>query len=480
MSNSRDLTAQAHAVLQAALEESESKFLELVALLKDEQPPRSALMRDVDFFRATSAHLRALLATQSAHTAQIEMSFESAADAESQADPDDGPEAESFAELNASRRHYEERILSLRSEVDSHAATIEALEHQLIQTHRSRDRQLALLREREIKLAELSAALETSKLSESGRDAKALEHELAQEMEHAANLNQLANERAEEITRITEKFEEAQERYEEAKWQLGKAKRFEKILKRRKTLIANLISTIRAKQKSNMALKAGIDGLRNYKGRADDKQQELLRRIDGLEDALSDAREKITAQKNDKRATDEAAELAPKVASLETQIEEQVALIAKLETQLEEARAAARDQAQRETEIERLAETLETKNTFIGTLQKEFDEHQKNATKLRKARLEISQLNDAAKVDQKHIDALTRKNDELRQAKIIAESNAALSVNEHNETIRRLSATIKEYEKTIATLSEAVEHWKRKHDFLAAESPFGYEPVSRS
>ena len=62
----------------------------------------------------------------------------------------------------------------------------------------------------------------------------------------------------------------------------------------------------------------------------------------------------------------------------------------------------------------------------------------------------------------------------------MAESNAALSVNEHTETIRRLSATIKEYEKTIATLSEAVEHWKRKHDFLAAESPFGYEPVSRS
>ena len=45
---------------------------------------------------------------------------------------------------------------------------------------------------------------------------------------------------------------------------------------------ANLIATIRAKQRANTALKAGLDGLRNYKATATQKQQQLLQKIETL------------------------------------------------------------------------------------------------------------------------------------------------------------------------------------------------------
>ena len=38
-----------------------------------------------------------------------------------------------------------------------------------------------------------------------------------------------------------------------------------------------------------------------------------------------------------------------------------------------------------------------------------------------------------------------------------------------------LANTIKEYKTTITTLNDAVDKWKRKYEFLAADAPYGYD-----
>ena len=38
-----------------------------------------------------------------------------------------------------------------------------------------------------------------------------------------------------------------------------------------------------------------------------------------------------------------------------------------------------------------------------------------------------------------------------------------------------MANTIKEYKTTITTLNDAVDKWKRKYEFLAADAPYGYD-----
>ena len=110
-----------------------------------------------------------------------------------------------------------------------------------------------------------------------------LETELKEEREHAESLGELANERREHMTKLQEQVEEAEERFAEANWKLGKALYFERIVKRRKGLVVKLLEALRAKMKANVALKAGLDGLRTFKASAEMNQQKLLQRIDALE-----------------------------------------------------------------------------------------------------------------------------------------------------------------------------------------------------
>ena len=114
----------------------------------------------------------------------------------------------------------------------------------------------------------------------------------SQEEKHTTdNLSEIANERRERITKLNEQVEEATERYEEAKWRLGKAQYFERIVVRRKGLIKALLAALRAKSKSNVALKAGLDGLRIHKATGELNQQKLLARIDSLKVDLEEAEE---------------------------------------------------------------------------------------------------------------------------------------------------------------------------------------------
>src|SRR5690606_14778526 len=209
--------------------------------------------------------------------------------------------------------------------------------------------------EREARIAQLSAELESVKVElataaerreqltaelESAREQIAgLEQELRDEKECTDNLSEVANERREIITRLEDRLAEAEERYEEARWRLSKAQHFERLVIRRKRLIRALIERIRAKDKANTALKAGLDGLRKYKATAEAKQHELLARIDRLKARIKEQEETI-ARHHGATLTEAQLEASRgRIAVLEKRIEDQIHVIQTLEEELKTAKA---------------------------------------------------------------------------------------------------------------------------------------------
>jgi len=356
----------------------------------------------------------------------------------------------------------------LDSELNEHRAQTQALQ----QAFDTRQESLDELTERN---QDLVLEVETAREHISG-----LETELRDEKVQAENFNELANERREELSKLNDKYEEAHERYEDAKWQLGKAQHFEKLVRRRKGLIRKLIAAIRARHKASNALKAGIDGLRTYKAGAETKQQELLGRIEKLETSLSETREKLVTIKKSHRASDNKVDEPTEIGKLQNQVNSQAQVIESLEQELKTTRKTVREHENQTERLEKLYEDIETKNTFIGDLQDDIEQKQLLQTKLRKKELELDEITAAYESSKAQAEALNAENEQLRGGTVT--SNVSLyheRIRELEKTIEQLSATIKEYEETIFTLNEAVDHWKRKFDFLAADSPIGYDTASK-
>src|SRR5690606_29582519 len=206
----------------------------------------------------------------------------------------------------------EETLKERDARVMQLAAELEAVKAELAAQNEQRQKLEAELeqkdQERQSVAAELAAARE--QISD-------LEQELRDEKECTDNLSEVANERRELITSLEDRLAEAEERYEEARWRLGKAQHFERLVKRRKKLIKALIERIRQKHKANVALKAGLDGLRTYKAAAEAKQHELLKRIDRLTAKVKEHEETIARHQSSTVAKEIHAGTQMRVAELE-------------------------------------------------------------------------------------------------------------------------------------------------------------------
>ena len=342
------------------------------------------------------------------------------------------------------------------------------------------------------RLTEHNAMLERER-NEVNEQIAGLEAELKDEKDNAENLSELANERREQITKLQEQLEEAQERYEEAKWRLGKAQHFERLVNRRKGLIAALIATLRTKMKANTALKAGLDSLRTHKATAEAQQQKLLQRIDGLkaklqetEEKLQEAEETIARHQGATLAKDQLADSESRASSLEERLNTQAELIQSLEADLKVARAGQKSGDEKTQEIERLHKELETKNEVIAKLQADTDEQQRKLAKLRGSESETLRLKAMNEKDRSAIDALEREVAQLRDAlsrqsqKDGSDDNEGrvdleAKLKERDNSVTRLMGTVKEHEATIKKLSDSVESWKRKYEFLATDAPDAYQ-----
>jgi chromosome segregation ATPase len=312
-----------------------------------------------------------------------------------------------------------------------------------------------------------------------------LEAELKEEKEHAENLGELANERREHMTKLTEQLEEAEERYAEADWRLGKALYFEKLVKRRKGLVEKLLAALRAKMKANVALKAGLDGLRTYKASAEVNQQKLLQGIDKLKAELADAKETIERQQAATHANEAVANAEARAVELEGRLNTQAELIQSLETELKAAKRAHKNDDEKSEELAQLRAEVETKSQIIAKLQEDADEQQRKLAKLRGSESETLRLKALKEQDRSEIDALQREVSQLREAlerqsdtgDSASAGNAELeaAVKARDESIKQLKATVKEHEASIKKLTESADGWKRKYQFLAADAPEAYK-----
>jgi chromosome segregation ATPase len=321
-----------------------------------------------------------------------------------------------------------------------------------------------------------------------------LESELKEEKENADNFSEVANERREQITKLNEQVEEANERYEEAKWRLGKAQYFERLVIRRKGLIKALVAALRAKMKANVALKAGLDGLRTHKAAAEVNQQKLLARIDGLKAELEEAEETIERHQGATIAKEELAASEARAKELETRLNTQAELIQSLEADLKTAKVMHKSGDEKGAELERLHKELddknkelETKNQVVRQLQADADEQQRKLAKLRGSESETMRLKAISEKDRGSIDALEREITQLREA-LARQSNGAAGshdnadleakLKERDTAVARLMGTVKEHEATIKKLSESAESWKRKYQFLSTDAPDAYKAAA--
>ena len=333
----------------------------------------------------------------------------------------------------------------------------------------------------EARVADADRSLEAAREQMAG-----LESELKEEREHAESLGELANERREHMTKLQEQAEEAEERYADANWRLGKSLYFERIVKRRKGLILKLLEALRAKMKANVALKAGLDGLRTFKQTAEMNQHKLLQRIDGLKADLKEAEETIKRHQGGTAAKEELTSAVSRAAALEERLNTQAELIQSLEADLKTARLSQKQKSgdDKQPELDRLSKELESKNQIIERLQADADEQQRKLSKLRGSESETVRLKALTEKDRSEIDALQREVTQLREALARQSEVAAASGNnadleaklkERENSVTRLMGTIKEHEATIKKLSESADSWKRKYQFLATDQPDAYK-----
>ena len=392
-------------------------------------------------------------------------------------------------------------------------------------------------------LADAQAISETAARDmESAREQLAgIEAELKEERENAESLGEIANERREHMTKLQEQVEEAEERFADANWRLGKSLYFERIVKRRKGLIKKLLDALRAKMKANSALKAGVDGLRTFKQTAEMNQHKLLQRIDGLKAELQEAHEAVKRHQGATAVKEEVVNATARATALEERLNTQAELIQSLEADLKAARLsqkpaeskpgktqqverlskematqaeliqaleselkatrlslkaaeskaaeakAAESKAGKTQEVEKLSKELEAKNQTIAELQVYADEQQKKLSRLRTSESETMRLKAVTEKDRGAIETLQTEVSQLREALDEASHNKELEakiasleakVKERDAGVARLVATIKEHETTIKKLNESLDSWKRKYQFLAGDQPDAYKSAA--
>jgi chromosome segregation ATPase len=419
-------------------------------------------------------------------------------------------------DLNERLKERDERAQAAGADLDHVRATLTA-QGQEIESLRD----LLAAAERELEEGRLTVADAVARAETAVRDmesvreqAGGLEAELKEERENAESLGELANERREHMTKLQEQVEEAEERYADANWRLGKSLHFERIVKRRKGLIKKLLDALRAKMKANAALKAGVDGLRTYKQTAEMNQHKLLQRIDGLKAEVQEAQEAVKRHQGATAVKEEVVNATARATALEERLNTQAELIQSLEADLKtarlsqksvesktgktqqverlskemqtqaeliqaleselkstrltlkaaeskaaeskavEAKAAAESKSGKTQEVEKLMKELEAKNQTIAELQVYADEQQKKVARLRSSESETMRLKALTEKGRGEVEALTTEVTQLREALA-----AAPPPDQHAELEAKVGAfesKLKERENGIARLMATV------------------------
>ena len=484
MANSRELAEQAFSLLQDALQDSEARAAKLDTELKKKQKPKSQLENQAEIlqhrletaeaerekWQREAAQFEEILENERARIQQLKKKLEVA---------ESGPDKVGKKEVNYWRaraelfdeetKEYKRRIGELRK-AEGLITLVKDLKSQNGQLHSD-------------------LADKNSQLQETQDRVAGLEEELKEEKDCTVDLSEIANERREKITELSEKLEEAQERHEDAEWHLARADRFEQVVAKRRKLIGSLIAGHRAKHKSNAALKAGLDGLRKFKARSERQQQKMLMRIEELSAEIKEAEERLADREGARKADEKLRRSEENISELEERLSTQVEIIDNLESELNAAKATRQTAENRNKEISELKIELVSRNETITRLEADLDDQQKHLGKLRGSesetmRLRAVKLQDMTLIDelQTQVDAL--KADLTEQQKLAeggaqdAEAASTAEIRKRDSQISDLRRAMKDQDKEIDKLNEAVVGWKKKYEFVTTEAPSAYQPVA--
>ena len=372
MSSLKEVAAEAFSLLNSTLENPEARVEELTRELWRKRPTKNNLEKQLDVIKHRREKSEQYRDRWKTEAGQLEESIDNANAKLEQLKAkleiaESGPEKLTKQEINYWRAQagsldkttteYTARIRSLRQDVKARDEELselrstaladeantpaadsqaDALGAALSQRDQAQERLAQIsttvatvnrrLAARDTELQELNAQ-RTLLESEIGR----LKEALREERECAENFGEIANERLDQLNKSRELHEEMEERYEEAKWHLGKAGYFERLVKRRKSLISSLLAAIRAKSKANVTLKAGLDSLRRHKTRAQASEQELLKQIDQLKAAAGEARETIQRYHDATLTQKRISDSQLRIGELESRVNSQAEVINSLE-----------------------------------------------------------------------------------------------------------------------------------------------------
>ncbi|MFP6828310.1 MAG: hypothetical protein VCC36_04605 [Gammaproteobacteria bacterium] len=372
MSSPKEVAAEAFSLLNSTLENPEARVEELTRELWRKRPTKNNLEKQLDVIKHRLEKSEQYRDRWKTEAGQLEESIDNANAKLEQLKAkleiaESGPEKLTKQEINYWRAQagsldkttteYTARIRSLRQDVKARDEELselrstaladeantpaadsqaDALGAALSQRDQAQERLAQIsttvatvnrrLAARDTELQELNAQ-RTLLESEIGR----LKEALREERECAENFGEIANERLDQLNKSRELHEEMEERYEEAKWHLGKAGYFERPVKRRKSLISSLLAAIRAKSKANVTLKAGLDSLRRHKTRAQASEQELLKQIDQLKAAAGEARETIQRYHDATLTQKRISDSQLRIGELESRVNSQAEVINSLE-----------------------------------------------------------------------------------------------------------------------------------------------------
>jgi len=509
MATSRELAEQAFSLLQDALKDSEARAQELDSELRKKRAPRNQIEQQIkvlehrletlrsesDKWQREATQLQEILENERARARQLKKKLEV-----SESGPDKVGKKEvnywrqRAEEFDADTEQYKQRIIELNKELETVRNSIAAADNKADDQLRQRDARLV---EQSAQIAALEAeAVERERrmteLAEAGQQAEArqqelqqklsaLENELREETECTINLSEIANERKEQITELTEKLDEALERYAEAKWQLERAGRFERLVARRRKLIDSLIEGLRAKQKSNTALKAGIDGLRKFKAKSEEQQQKLLVRVEELSTALRELRERLaTERKSNKSKTI--------IAGLEDKLNSQARTIDQLESELGAARTARQSAENQTQELTEVRYALEQRDSAVAALEAESAELRRQLEQLSDGAPDAGQAGPSDEQQKLLIEDLqleidTLKGELQRQQEFAADARsadpeAATAIRRRESQLGDLKRKIKDRDREIARLKEVASGWQKKYEFLSADAPSAYQSAN--
>lgn len=185
--------------------------------------------------------------------------------------------------------------------------------------------------------------------------------------------------RQHECRQLQERLELDAERMRELRETLSRLKIHHSWSRRRRDLVRRLIAEMRQRQRANLALKTGLDALRQFKQKAEEDRRALLEKYRRLQASVHQEDHDPAASAAHGPDTHRVIEGDGETHSgLHRRLQVQSELIESMERDIQRVGALKRELADRERRIEALEKELEIKRKLIGTLEEDLQSTMRN------------------------------------------------------------------------------------------------------